>query len=120
MLTELHKATTDCIDRGPPPLFQRVLDARANKITRRPGNAKPQYVVQAPVAPAAAPVAPATPATPVRIRMPSYHKKDLTPAEEAKLVQRPIVESSDIMGRVRPILEVGFCSPCPFVTSDCV
>ncbi len=98
-----------------PP--ERALTATAPQVTRRPGDAKPQPAA-APAQPAAAtpqpvpatpqpvPAAGAAPApAPARIRMATHHRKQLSPAAEARLLKRPIVESADILARVRPIQE---------------
>lgn len=99
----LYFALTKCVAAGVSLAdVEAVLNKRSLKVTRRPGNAKPQFVQQAPsAAPSAAAPEPKT----GRISMNMYHKKNLSAADEAKLLKRPIVESTDIMNRVRPIHE---------------
>ncbi|KAG0206963.1 trifunctional histidinol dehydrogenase [Mortierella sp. GBA30] len=100
---------------------EQQLENRSRKITRRPGHAKPKWDVSAKEAAAAA--AAATPvvaasapssvpvSAPVqtgktgRISMKSYKMNALSAAEQSKLLLRPIIQSNDIMARVRPIVE---------------
>ncbi|KAF9394589.1 trifunctional histidinol dehydrogenase [Podila verticillata] len=93
---------------------EQQLENRSRKITRRPGHAKPKWDVSAKAdsqstngaAPATAPVA-----TPVaapktgRISMKSYKMNALSADDQSKLLLRPIIQSNDIMARVKPIVE---------------
>ncbi|KAJ2784918.1 trifunctional histidinol dehydrogenase [Coemansia javaensis] len=115
---------------------ERSLDRKHLRVTRRPGNAKPQFS-SAPALPAVATTAsaldttsvldtsvpsssvprtsiprtsilnpairPARPGEPIRMRV--FAAADLSPAERAALLQRPIVDSAEIMRRVRPIVD---------------
>ncbi|KAF9970003.1 trifunctional histidinol dehydrogenase [Actinomortierella ambigua] len=92
--------------------IEKQLEHRSRKITRRPGNAKPQWDVSlkakkeaaaaapAPAAPAAAPAAKTG-----KIQMKSYKMGDLSADEQKKLLLRPIIQSNDIMARVKPIVD---------------
>ncbi|KAG0307236.1 trifunctional histidinol dehydrogenase [Dissophora globulifera] len=91
---------------------EQQLENRSRKITRRPGHAKPKWDVSAKEAAAPAP-APA-PATAVaateksksdRITMKSYKMSALSADQQRKLLLRPIIQSDDIMARVKPIVE---------------
>ncbi|KAG0225378.1 trifunctional histidinol dehydrogenase [Actinomortierella wolfii] len=95
--------------------IEKQLEHRSRKITRRPGNAKPQWDVSlkeaqakkeaAPApAPAAAPAAAAATKS-GRIQMKSYKMKQLSDDDQKKLLLRPIIQSNDIMARVKPIVE---------------
>lgn len=107
-----------------------VLDRRADKVTRRPGNAKPAFMkanggqtngVQAPpknasvngaapsldrVAPPAStaerppPLADDSPIVP-----PLYELAALGSEERAALLKRPLVASDEMIGRVKPIID---------------
>ncbi|KAJ1940994.1 trifunctional histidinol dehydrogenase, partial [Linderina macrospora] len=94
---------------------ERSLDAKHRKVVRRPGNAKAQWTKAASTAAPAAPepvvrtsilstdIRPAAPGE--RIRMRVYDASELTTAEYDALQQRPIIDSEEIMGRVRPIVD---------------
>ncbi|KAG0317507.1 trifunctional histidinol dehydrogenase [Linnemannia gamsii] len=99
---------------------EQQLENRSRKITRRPGHAKPKWDVSATEAaaaaakeatPAASAPAPAAP-TPAhhngksgRISMKSYKMNALSSEQQSKLLLRPIIQSNDIMARVKPIVE---------------
>ncbi|KAF9434950.1 trifunctional histidinol dehydrogenase [Entomortierella beljakovae] len=94
---------------------EQQLENRSRKITRRPGNAKPKWdftakdSTTAAVAPAPAPAPVATPVSQGgktgRISMKSYKLNGLSSEEQRKLLLRPIIQSNDIMARVKPIVE---------------
>ncbi|KAG0002414.1 trifunctional histidinol dehydrogenase [Entomortierella chlamydospora] len=89
---------------------EQQLENRSRKITRRPGHAKPRWDVSAKEAAAAAAAAPApAPATSQngsgRISMKSYKLNALSTDEQRKLLLRPIIQSNDIMARVKPIVD---------------
>ncbi|KAJ2357079.1 trifunctional histidinol dehydrogenase [Coemansia erecta] len=98
--------------------IERSLDLKHRKVVRRPGNAKPQFV--APASNAANPAAatpnatartsilsadirPAQPGEQICMRV--YADSELTTAERDALLQRPIIDSEEIMRRVRPIVD---------------
>ncbi|KAK3827910.1 MAG: histidinol dehydrogenase-domain-containing protein [Benniella sp.] len=92
---------------------EQQLENRSRKITRRPGNAKPKWDVSAKEgatttaaasAPAATP-APAPVAKSDRIAMKSYKMNALSAEDQRKLLLRPIIQSNDIMARVKPIVD---------------
>ncbi|KAG0202222.1 trifunctional histidinol dehydrogenase [Mortierella sp. NVP41] len=100
---------------------EQQLENRSRKITRRPGHAKPKWDVSAKEAAAAAAVKEAAPAAarvaapapaPApqngnsgRICMKSYKMNALSSEQQSKLLLRPIIQSNDIMARVKPIVE---------------
>ncbi|KAJ1734206.1 trifunctional histidinol dehydrogenase [Coemansia biformis] len=89
--------------------IERSLDRKHLKVTRRPGNAKPQFVD---AASEAAPVRtsilssdirPALPGEQIRMRV--FADGGLSASERAALLQRPLIDSAEIMRRVRPIVD---------------
>jgi len=99
---------------------EQQLENRSRKISRRPGHAKPKWDVSAKEAAAAAAAAASVsaPAAPQpaaaaqngstqsgRISMKSYKMNALSVDEQKKLLLRPIIQSDDIMARVRPIVQ---------------
>ncbi|CAO3574707.1 unnamed protein product [Mortierella alpina] len=93
---------------------EQQLENRSRKITRRPGHAKPKWDVSAKEAAAAAstPAPPALASAPApapaktgRILMKSYKMNSLSADDQSKLLLRPIIQSNDIMARVKPIVE---------------
>ncbi|KAF8926794.1 histidinol dehydrogenase-domain-containing protein [Dissophora ornata] len=110
----IYFALVKCIANGVTLRdVEQQLENRSRKITRRPGNAKPKWDVSAKEV-AAAPVAAPAPA-PVsadiqtektgRIAMKSYKMNALSAEQQRKLLLRPIIQSNDIMARVKPIVE---------------
>ncbi|KAI8923892.1 histidinol dehydrogenase-domain-containing protein [Entophlyctis helioformis] len=113
----LYFALAKCVAEGVSLAdVERHLDARAKKVSRRAGNAKPKFVA---AAAAAAPVAPApvsvTAAAPVQtadslppvepFTMRQYTKSSMDATQLGGLLQRPIINTSEIMSRVKPIVE---------------
>lgn len=93
---------------------EQQLENRSRKVTRRPGNAKPRWDVSAKEETTTAATAAPTPASaPVaaqngktgRIAMQSYQMKSLSTDDQRKLLLRPIIQSNDIMARVKPIVD---------------
>ncbi|KAJ2851267.1 trifunctional histidinol dehydrogenase [Coemansia brasiliensis] len=88
---------------------ERSLDFKHRKVIRRPGNAKPQFVAKKSQVAAertsilSADIRPAAPGEQIRMRV--FAADDLSPAESTALLQRPIIDSEEIMGRVRPIVD---------------
>ncbi|KAF7789464.1 hypothetical protein EIP86_000410 [Pleurotus ostreatoroseus] len=92
--------------------IERSLDAKAKKVTRRPGNAKPQWVnaqassskAPAPApAPAAEPKPAADPDAPIRMR--TYDLAACDAAQRAALLKRPVLDSSAMIAKVKPIVD---------------
>ncbi|KAJ2747043.1 trifunctional histidinol dehydrogenase [Coemansia sp. BCRC 34301] len=85
--------------------IERSLDLKHLKVVRRPGNAKPS-------APAAkvprtsiqhASIRAAQPGEKIALRV--FSAADLAESERCELLQRPLVDSQEIMRRVRPIVD---------------
>ena len=130
----LYFALTRCIEGGVSLAdIARSLDQKAKKVTRRPGNAKPQWTSQPtpadgeaahgaastsagpaeppkPPAQLAAPVpAPATVGGPgdsdAPIRMRTHDLSATTAADRAQLLRRPVLKSDEMIAKVRPIVD---------------
>ncbi|KAL1917523.1 uncharacterized protein VTP21DRAFT_3916 [Calcarisporiella thermophila] len=92
---------------------EQRLDAKARKITRRPGNAKEKWqkVVEKteaateakPAAQSPAPIP--TPARSDRIAMRVYRVGEIGAEQRAALLKRPIIQAGEIMSRVTPIIQ---------------
>ena len=89
--------------------IERSLDAKAKKITRRKGDAKPRWVSTTPevIKQQSAP-APHPPSQEIEIdtiRMRTYDISQITPSQRAELLRRPVLKSSEMMVKVQPIVE---------------
>ncbi|KAJ1927553.1 trifunctional histidinol dehydrogenase [Tieghemiomyces parasiticus] len=113
----LAKCTVNGVDLGQ---VEQHLNRRARKVTRRPGNAKPQFLAKsgttAPTPTAAAPAAqPAPVPTPApvtttassedRICMQNYRLEAVDATQYQSLLERPIIRSDTITATVEPILK---------------
>ncbi|TXT13193.1 hypothetical protein VHUM_01594 [Vanrija humicola] len=92
--------------------IELALDAKALKVTRRKGDAKPKFeakVAESTPAPAAAAPAPAAvapaPAAEESIRMKTTNLKSLSKEEQKKLLLRPVLNSLAMIDKVKPIVE---------------
>ncbi|VDC07296.1 unnamed protein product [Peniophora sp. CBMAI 1063] len=108
--------------------IERGLDAKALKVSRRPGNAKAQWKKNAtaseskplppvpvdsgspapsplPKPPAPAPEPTSEPAVDMPIRMRTYTLKTCSPPERADLLRRPVLKFDEMMLKVRPIVD---------------
>ncbi|KAH9943476.1 histidine biosynthesis trifunctional-protein [Epithele typhae] len=117
----LYFALARCVAAGVSVTdIERSLDLKAKKVTRRPGNAKPQFTNQLsptseepnesastpPVSTLAPTVAPAPVAAddePIRMR--SYTLSSLSPPERAQLLRRPVLKSDEMIAKVKPIVD---------------
>lgn len=107
----LYFALTHCVASGVSIAdIERSLDQKAKKVTRRSGNAKPQWsnTASSSKAAEAAPVqnghgasAPSSSA----IRMRSYDLSATTPKERARLLRRPVLNSAEMISKVKPIVD---------------
>lgn len=91
---------------------ERSLEQKAKKVTRRAGNAKPQWTKpstsSSTTANGAATPAPAKSTSLDRgapIRMRTYTLADTAPTERALLLKRPVLNSDAMIAKVRPIVE---------------
>ncbi|PIL37113.1 hypothetical protein GSI_00805 [Ganoderma sinense ZZ0214-1] len=127
----LYFALTRCIAGGVYLAdIARSLDEKAKKVTRRPGNAKPQWTsklttTEGPAAHCAASTSAETPKPPTRpaatvpasatvdgagdsgapIRMRTHDLSATTVAERAQLLRRPVLKSDEMIAKVRPIVD---------------
>jgi phosphoribosyl-ATP pyrophosphohydrolase/phosphoribosyl-AMP cyclohydrolase/histidinol dehydrogenase len=99
----IYFALTKCVSAGVSLTdIEKNLDIKARKVTRRPGNAKPKWegkkVVEPPVAEPASPQK-------ERIEMLKYNLSDIDQKKHQELLLRPIIDSSEIIKRVTPIMQ---------------
>lgn len=109
----IYFALTKCTAAGVSIAdIERNLDQKAKKVTRRPGNAKPQWVnAQASsstsngsaTAPAPPPAKKADADGPIRMR--TYTLAETSPKERAQLLKRPVLNSDAMIAKVRPIVD---------------
>ncbi|WOO85022.1 Histidine biosynthesis trifunctional protein [Vanrija pseudolonga] len=90
--------------------IELALDAKALKVTRRKGDAKPKYEAKVaesstPAPAAAAAPAPVAPAASETIRMKTTKLSTLNKAEQKKLLLRPVLNSLAMIDKVKPIVE---------------
>ncbi|KAF4619888.1 hypothetical protein D9613_005015 [Agrocybe pediades] len=101
-------ALTRCVAAGVSISdIERSLDKKAKKVTRRPGNAKPQWTKEAPVTPAAPAVPEKKEETKVDgpIRMRTSDLSKVSPEERVQLLRRPVLKSDEMIEKVKPIVE---------------
>ncbi|KAJ3273181.1 trifunctional histidinol dehydrogenase [Terramyces sp. JEL0728] len=78
--------------------IEKHLDSRSKKISRRPGNAKPQYIEKKEESSD-------KPKETETFKMKTYHVQDLSKEQVNKLLLRPIKNTDDIMDKVKPIVD---------------
>lgn len=112
----LYFALARCIRAGVSlEDVERSLDAKAHKITRRKGDAKPQFVngnaaasssdsKPLPSAPAPKSAAPVVEEDEGPIKMTSYRLENVSESERAQLMKRPSIKTEAVMELCRPIL----------------
>ena len=105
-------ALTRCIAAGVGLVdIERNLDAKARKVSRRPGNAKSRWSSKPassaePPPPSSAQVAQPSPPDPnATIRMRKYTASSLSPSERADLLRRPVLKFDAMMAKVKPIVD---------------
>ncbi|TCD68189.1 trifunctional histidinol dehydrogenase [Steccherinum ochraceum] len=101
-------ALTKCIASGVTVAdIEQSLDNKAKKVTRRKGDAKPQWTqsVAGPSKPppAAAPEPALAADEPIRMR--TYDLARITPEERAQLLRRPVLKSEEMIAKVKPIVD---------------
>nr|ASF90283.1 hypothetical protein SPAR01163 [Bartheletia paradoxa] len=107
-------ALTRCVAAGVTLAdIEANLDKKSKKITRRPGNAKAQWIKPEGTAPAEAPKA--TPAvSPVAavqddaelIKMTTHDLTSVSAVVRSELLKRPLIKSDEMMARVKPIVDL--------------
>ncbi|KAJ3215498.1 trifunctional histidinol dehydrogenase [Clydaea vesicula] len=81
--------------------IEKHLDLRSKKITRRPGNAKPQFIKKA----EENVEVPTIPLIKEEIEMCVYDFNILQSDEKKRLLERPIMKTEEVFGKVKPILD---------------
>ncbi|KIJ20237.1 hypothetical protein PAXINDRAFT_96474 [Paxillus involutus ATCC 200175] len=106
----IYFAMTRCVAAGVTLRdVEEVLNKKAKKITRRPGNAKPQFIssIRTQDTPKSqpSPKLPATvdPDTPIAMRIVDISV--VTPDERAQLLKRPVLKSDEMIAKVKPIVD---------------
>jgi phosphoribosyl-ATP pyrophosphohydrolase/phosphoribosyl-AMP cyclohydrolase/histidinol dehydrogenase len=103
----LYFTLTKCLAAGVNIAdIERSLDRKAKKITRRPGNAKPQWTSTDPKIATTTPdhKSPQEPADgPICMR--TSDLSTTSPEERAQLLRRPVLKSDEMIGKVKPIVE---------------
>ncbi|KIK94703.1 hypothetical protein PAXRUDRAFT_25808 [Paxillus rubicundulus Ve08.2h10] len=105
----IYFAMTRCVSAGVTLRdVEEVLNKKAKKITRRPGNAKPQFVSNSKTqdAPKRRPSkfsSAVDPNTPIAMR--TVDISVVTPDERAQLLKRPVLKSDEMIAKVKPIVD---------------
>ncbi|TRM67731.1 histidinol dehydrogenase-domain-containing protein [Schizophyllum amplum] len=102
----VYFALTKCVAAGVSVAdIERSLDRKALRVTRRPGNAKPQFVKPAPT-PAPQAAKPTPTADPdALIRMRTSDLATISAKERAALLRRPVLRSDEMIAKVKPIVD---------------
>ncbi|KAJ3789089.1 histidinol dehydrogenase-domain-containing protein [Lentinula aff. detonsa] len=105
----IYFALTKCTAHGVGIAdIERSLDKKAKRVTRRAGNAKPQWSASKPApapAPVSAPVPSATAINPnAPIQMRTTVLEGLSEEERASLLRRPVLKSDEMIEKVKPIV----------------
>ncbi|KAJ2920069.1 hypothetical protein MD484_g327, partial [Candolleomyces efflorescens] len=82
--------------------IERSLDRKAKRVTRRAGNAKPQWSSEKKEA---SPPAPVQPTADGPITMNTYDLSEVLPEQRAQLLRRPVLNSGAMIEKVRPIVD---------------
>jgi len=103
----LYFALTKCIAAGINFAdIERSLDRKAKRITRRPGNAKPQWTSKDPNIVSTTPDNnPLQEPADAPIRMRTSYLSTASPEARAQLLRRPVLKSDEMIGKVKPIVE---------------
>ncbi|KAG6875335.1 hypothetical protein C0992_004245 [Termitomyces sp. T32_za158] len=98
-------AMTKCVQAGVGiKEIEESLDLKAKRITRRPGNAKPQWV-KPPTAKPTLPLQKETLKSDDVIRMRTVDLAGITVVARAELLRRPVLKSDEMMLKVKPIID---------------
>lgn len=84
--------------------IERSLDKKAKKISRRPGNAKPQWSKPPPpTTPKSVAGVPVSVDGPIRMR--TFDLTSVSAEERAQLLRRPVLKSEEMINKVKPIVD---------------
>ena len=106
----IYFALTRCIAAGVGISdIERSLDKKAKKVSRRPGNAKPQWSSKT-VPPSTTQVTTASqhsekPVTDEPIKMRTASLKGVSQASREELLKRPVLRSDEMIAKVKPIVD---------------
>lgn len=103
-------ALTRCVAAGVAIAdIENSLDQKAKKISRRAGNAKPQWSSKPPPKTPAPPtkIAPSAPPPDPNssIRMHTSDLSSISPEQRSQLLRRPVLKSDEMISKVKPIVE---------------
>lgn len=102
----LYFALTKCITSGVGISdIERVLDRKAKRVTRRPGNAKPGWIAKSSEAGASAQPIGVEPTAVGSIRMRTADLSQISTEERSELLCRPILKSGEMIDKVKPIVD---------------
>jgi phosphoribosyl-ATP pyrophosphohydrolase/phosphoribosyl-AMP cyclohydrolase/histidinol dehydrogenase len=108
----LYFTLTRCIVAGVTLVdIERNLDAKAHKVSRKPGNAKARWSSKStssaePATQAPAKTAQSSPPDPnATIRMRRYTASSLSQSERAELLRRPVLKFDAMITKVKPIVD---------------
>ena len=102
----LYFALTKCVGAGVNIAdIERSLDRKAKRITRRPGNAKPQWTSKDPNRASSPNDKPLQEPADGPIRMRALDLSTISPEARAQLLRRPVLKSDEMIGKVKPIVE---------------
>ncbi|TFK29408.1 histidine biosynthesis trifunctional-protein [Coprinopsis marcescibilis] len=100
----LYFALTKCTAAGVTIAdIEKSLELKSKRITRRPGNAKPQFVTKEKTTAAPAPSNPAPPTSGI-ISMSTYDLATSSPEQYSLLLRRPVLNSNQMIDNVKPIV----------------
>jgi phosphoribosyl-ATP pyrophosphohydrolase/phosphoribosyl-AMP cyclohydrolase/histidinol dehydrogenase len=100
----LYFTLTRCVAAGVGLVdIERNLDAKARKVSRRPGNAKAKWSSRPTADPSPAKAGPPDPNN--AICMHKYTAASLSPTDRAQLLRRPVLKFDDMMAKVKPIVD---------------
>jgi phosphoribosyl-ATP pyrophosphohydrolase / phosphoribosyl-AMP cyclohydrolase / histidinol dehydrogenase len=100
----LYFMLTKCVAQGVSIAdIERSLEQKAHKVTRRSGNAKPQWAStsSSPASKLGARISP----TSTAIRMRTVDLFSVSPRQRAELLRRPVLKSDEMITKVRPIVD---------------
>ncbi|EKM80108.1 hypothetical protein AGABI1DRAFT_72979 [Agaricus bisporus var. burnettii JB137-S8] len=96
----IYFALTKCVAAGVSIAdIENSLDKKAKKISRRPGNAKPQWSKLS-----SAPSKDEVSFGNGPIRMRTFDLSSVTPNQRAELLRRPVLKSEEMINKVKPIV----------------
>lgn len=101
----LYFALTKCIAAGVGIVdIEKSLDKKAKRVTRRSGDAKPEWSSPGGAAPSPAEKRRSTAALDARIRMRTAELASASAAERRDLLRRPVLRSDEMITKVTPIV----------------